>query len=70
MQSSLLIGTWADATWTIDFCRRNGYTVIAEHERNLLLRKYWSVPVSHIETSAVLAHQRWMTEVVPSRHAS
>ena len=36
----VLIGTWADATWAIDFYRRNGFTFVAEAEKNVLLRKF------------------------------
>jgi len=56
----MLIGTWADASWAIDFYRRNGYTVVANGEKDRLLRKYWSIPVRQIETSVVLADRRWM----------
>jgi N-acetylglutamate synthase-like GNAT family acetyltransferase len=29
----VLIGTWAAASWAIDFYRRNGFTVVAKEER-------------------------------------
>ena len=51
----VLIGTWADASWAIDFYRRNGFTVVPERDKDSLLRKYWSVPPRQIETSVVLA---------------
>jgi GNAT superfamily N-acetyltransferase len=50
----VLIGTWADAKWAIDFYVRNGYTVVAHSEKERLLRKYWSIPERQIETSVVL----------------
>jgi GNAT superfamily N-acetyltransferase len=56
----VLIGTWADATWAIDFYRRNGYTVVPHAEKERLLRTYWSIPARQIETSVVLADRRWM----------
>ena len=56
----VLIGTWADASWAVDFYRRNGYTVVPEAEKDRLLRVYWSVPERQIETSVVLADPRWM----------
>ncbi|MEO8717817.1 MAG: GNAT family N-acetyltransferase [Burkholderiales bacterium] len=56
----VLIGTWAAATWAIDFYRRNGYTVVADREKDSLLRKYWSIPARQVETSVVLADGRWM----------
>ena len=55
-----LIGTWADANWAIDFYRRNGFTVVSNKEKDLLLRKYWSIPERQIETSVVLADSRWL----------
>jgi N-acetylglutamate synthase-like GNAT family acetyltransferase len=51
----ILIGTWAAASWAIDFYRRNGYTVVPSGDKDLLLRTYWSIPARQIETSVVLA---------------
>jgi len=56
----ILIGTWADAAWAIDFYRRNGFTVVSNSDKDFLLRKYWSIPERQIETSVVLADARWM----------
>jgi len=56
----VLIGTWAAASWAIDFYRRNGFTVVSESEKDRLLQKYWSIPPRQIETSVVLADRRWM----------
>ena len=56
----VLIGTWAAATWAIDFYKRNGYSVVTPAQKDQLLRKYWSIPVRQIETSVVLADQRWI----------
>lgn len=55
----VLIGTWAAASWAIDFYRRNGFTVVPEKEKDALLRKYWSIPARQIETSVVLGDRRW-----------
>jgi len=55
-----LIGTWADASWAIEFYRRNGFAVVPHNEKERLLRKYWSIPARQVETSAVLADRRWM----------
>jgi N-acetylglutamate synthase-like GNAT family acetyltransferase len=55
----VLIGTWAAATWAIDFYVRNGFSVVSGGEKNLLLRRYWSIPERQIETSVVLADRRW-----------
>lgn len=56
----ILIGTWADATWAIDFYQKNGYRVVTKSEKNRLLRKYWSISERQVETSVVLADPRWM----------
>jgi N-acetylglutamate synthase-like GNAT family acetyltransferase len=55
----ILIGTWADASWAIDFYRRNGFTLVPSAEKDGLLRTYWSIPERQIETSVVLADERW-----------
>src|SRR5213593_2770192 len=56
----VLIGTWADASWAIEFYRRNGFTVVSHSDKERLLRTYWSIPERQIETSVVLADRRWM----------
>jgi N-acetylglutamate synthase-like GNAT family acetyltransferase len=58
----VLIGTWAAATWAIEFYRKNGFTVVSNTEKDALLRKYWSIPARQIETSVVLADARWTPE--------
>jgi len=56
----ILIGTWADASWAIEFYRRNGFTRVPDGHKNHLLRTYWSIPERQIETSVVLADRRWI----------
>jgi N-acetylglutamate synthase-like GNAT family acetyltransferase len=51
----ILIGTWAAASWAIDFYRRNGFDVIDGDDKDRLLRTYWSIPPRQIETSIVLS---------------
>ena len=58
----ILIGTWAAAAWAIDFYRRNGFTVVPPATKDRLLRTYWSIPARQVETSVVLADERWMRE--------
>ena len=58
----MLIGTWADAKWAIDFYQRNGYTVVSHAQKERLLRTYWSIPARQVETSVVLADRRWMQQ--------
>lgn len=56
----ILIGTWAAASWAIDFYRRNGFTVVTKDDKDRLLRTYWSIPARQVETSVVLADGRWV----------
>jgi N-acetylglutamate synthase-like GNAT family acetyltransferase len=58
-EKPVLIGTWAAASWAIEFYRRNGFTVVSPSDKNRLLRKYWSIADRQIETSVVLADRRW-----------
>lgn len=51
----VLIGTWAAASWAIDFYRRNGFSVVPGAEKNRLLRTYWSIPERQVEVSVVLS---------------
>lgn len=62
----LLIGTWAAASWAIEFYQRNGFTVVASDDKNRLLRTYWSIPDRQIETSVVLANGRWREAQSPA----
>ena len=61
----ILIGTWAAATWAIDFYRRQGFELVTAHEKDMLLRKYWSIPARQVETSVVLADARWRAGGLP-----
>ena len=55
----VLIGTWADAVWAVRFYENRGFKMVPTQEKETLLRKYWNVPDRQIETSVVLADQRW-----------
>ena len=55
----VLIGTWAAASWAIDFYERNGFARVSHEEKERLLRRYWSIPARQIETSVVLADKGW-----------
>jgi GNAT superfamily N-acetyltransferase len=52
----MLVGTWAAATWAIDFYRRHGFEHVAPERKSELLRHYWNIPERQIETSVVLAN--------------
>jgi len=55
----LLVGTWADALWAIRFYENHGFQLVSWEEKERLLRKYWSIPERQVETSVVLADQKW-----------
>ena len=62
----ILIGTWAAASWAIEFYRKNGFTVVSSTDKDRLLRTYWTIPARQIETSVVLADGRmWSSEAEP-----
>jgi GNAT superfamily N-acetyltransferase len=51
----LLVGTWAAASWAIDFYRGRGFADVGPERTGALLREYWSIPERQVETSVVLA---------------
>ena len=55
----ILVGTWADATWAIRFYQRHAFALVAQHQKDDLLRTYWTVPDRQIATSVVLADEAW-----------
>lgn len=55
----ILIGTWADATWAIQFYQKHCFRLVSEKEKEVLLRRFWSIPDRQIETSVVLASKDW-----------
>ena len=59
-QKPLLVGTWANAAWAVEFYQRNGFTLLGDEDKDCLLRTYWSIPERQIETSVVLADRRWI----------
>lgn len=50
--SRLLVGTWADAQWAIDFYQKRGFSLLADKDE--LLKIYWDIPQRQIETSVVM----------------
>ena len=48
----LLVGTWADASWAIDFYRKQGFELMSNKDE--LLGRYWDIPQRQVETSVVL----------------
>jgi N-acetylglutamate synthase-like GNAT family acetyltransferase len=63
----VLVGTWAAASWAIKFYEKHGFQLVSAAEKDLLLRKYWSIPPSQIEASVVLADLKWFELNHPKR---
>ena len=55
----ILIGTWAAATWAIRFYEKHGFRLVTPLAKDRLLRQYWTISDRQIETSVVLAEQKW-----------
>jgi len=54
-----LVGTWEDAAWAIRFYRNQGFKQVSKETKDQLLREYWSISDRQIETSVVLADDKW-----------
>ena len=52
--SRLLVGTWKNATWAIQFYKKFDFILHTKDETALLLKKYWKIPTKQIENSVVL----------------
>tara|TARA_Y100000590_G_scaffold61569_1_gene65771 strand:+ start:127 stop:609 length:483 start_codon:yes stop_codon:yes gene_type:complete len=52
--SRLLVGTWKNATWAIQFYKKFDFIIHTKDETALLLKKYWNIPTKQIENSVVL----------------
>jgi GNAT superfamily N-acetyltransferase len=64
----VLIGTWADAVWAINFYKKHGFRLVTREEKDMLLKKYWSIPERQIDTSVVLADQNYPhQDAIPPR---
>jgi GNAT superfamily N-acetyltransferase len=50
--SRLLVGTWADAWWALDFYKKHGFRLMPDKDE--LLKTYWDIPRRQIDTSVVL----------------
>ena len=57
-----LVGTWAAAVWAVRFYEKHGFRLVAADEKDRLLEKYWTITRRQMETSVVLADDRWFTK--------
>ena len=53
-KTCLLVGTWQDAIWAIQFYEKFGFIRHSKKQTTLLLKKYWKIPLAQIENSVVL----------------
>ncbi len=59
----VLIGTWTDAFWAIQFYQKYGFRLVSQEEAVMLLERYWTAPKWHKERSVVLADSKWFERV-------
>ena len=52
--SRLLVGTWQNATWAIQFYEKFGFILHSRKQTTQLLKKYWKISLKQIENSVVL----------------
>ena len=52
--SYLLVGTWLDATWAIQFYEKFGFIRHSKKQTAQLLKKYWEISPKQIKNSVVL----------------
>jgi GNAT superfamily N-acetyltransferase len=52
--SYLLVGTWQDAAWAIEFYEKFGFIRQNKKQTAQLLNKYWEISSKQIENSVVL----------------
>ena len=65
-QKPVLIGTWRDATWAIRFYQKFGFKLVSSEQKDRLLRTYWSISQRQVETSVVLADEKYGEELPAS----
>ena len=52
--SRLLVGTWQNARWAIQFYEKFNFILHAKKQATQLLKKYWKIPLRQIKNSVVL----------------
>jgi GNAT superfamily N-acetyltransferase len=56
-KTKILVGAWANATWAIRFYQRQGFRMVSELEKDILLQTYWNISKRQAETSVVLVYE-------------
>lgn len=52
----ILVGTWASASWAVRFYEKHGFRLVSVADKDLLLRRYWTITDRQIDTSVVLTY--------------
>jgi len=55
----LLVGTWRAAVWAVRFYEKHGFMLLGEDEHAEVLNRYWKTSPRQVETSVVLADEKW-----------
>ena len=42
--STILVGTWEDARWAVQFYQQYGFTLVSREEKDVPLQEYWNNP--------------------------
>ena len=58
----MLMGTWAAASWAVRFYEKHGFRLVTPGEKDVLLKKYWNISDRQVQTSVVLADERWFKQ--------
>jgi len=59
----ILIGTYRAAAWAVYFYQKHGFRIIDGEEKDRLLRKYWRLPARQVETSIIMADEKWFDRI-------
>lgn len=57
VSGTILVGTWAAASWAIRLYERHGFELTGSEEKDRLLDSYWQIPARQRDTSVVLKQQ-------------
>jgi len=55
----LLVGTWRAAVWAVGFYEKHGFRLLGDDEHAAVLGRYWKINPRQVETSVVLADEKW-----------
>lgn len=57
-EKPILIGTWSDAKWAIEFYQKHEFFLVSQEIKTKLLKKYWDISERQNEISVVLADKK------------